>query len=253
MSDPSGGGEGLAEVVDRKVTPDGHEIVLRKRGGEYEIVFDGHFLMASDCRRSERELAQLAMAPLTQRDDVTILVAGLGMGHTLRAALDSPGVVRVDVVEIAEAVVEWNQAHFGGLNGQALSDPRVHLHRAELSAFLKQQRYTPIEAVKEGWMALLLDVDNGPSWPTRPQNAALYSDEGLEKLAQAIRPGGVLAVWSAQRELEFIKRMSARFVNVAEMAVPVEVGGKPSLDYVYRGRRAPEKRTLEKDPKVAQA
>jgi spermidine synthase len=254
MPDPSGGGgEALAEIVDRKVTPDAHEIVLRKRSGEYEIIYDGNFLMASDCRRSERELAQLAMAPLTQRDDVTILVAGLGMGHTLRAALDAPGVVRVDVVEIAEAVVEWNRAHFGALNGQALADPRVHLHQAELAAFLKQTRYTPIEAVKEGWMAVLLDVDNGPSWPTRPQNAALYTEDGLEKLSQAIRPGGVLAVWSAQRELEFLKRMSARFVNVAEMAIPVEVGGKASLDYVYRGRRAPDKRTLSKDPKVAQA
>jgi spermidine synthase len=233
----------IGEVVDRRVTPDGTEVALIKRGAEFEIVYDGNFLMASDCRRSERSLAELAMAPLSQRDDVKMLIAGLGMGHTLRAALDSPGVLRVDVIEISDAIVEWNRAHFGAFNGNALADPRVHLHQIDVLGFLKQIRYTPIEEVKEGWLAFLLDVDNGPSWPTRPQNAGLYTDEGLGRLESALRPGGVLAIWSAQREVEFVRRMNARFVNVAEMAVPVEIGGKPNLDYIYRGRRAPEPRT----------
>src|SRR2546430_2655608 len=96
-----------AETVDRRVTPDGNEIALVRRGVEFEIVYDGQFLMASDCRRSERELATLALAPLGQRNDVTVLVAGLGMGHTLRAVLDTVGVVRVDVVEVSDAVIEW--------------------------------------------------------------------------------------------------------------------------------------------------
>jgi spermidine synthase len=232
----------VGEVIDRRVTPDGHEIALLKRGADFEIVYDGNFLMSSDNRRSERSLAELAMAPLSQRDDVKVLVAGLGMGHTLRAALDSPGVIRVDVVEISDAVIEWNRQHFAPLNGGALDDPRVHVHHADLLGFAKQQRYTPIEEAKEGWLALLVDVDNGPSWPTRPQNAALYTDEGLGKLEGLLRPGGVLAVWSAQREVEFVRRMHARFVHVAEMVVPVEVGGKAGLDYIYRGRRAPEPR-----------
>jgi spermidine synthase len=232
----------VGETIDRRTTEDGHEIALVKRGDAYEIIYDGNFLMASDCRRSERTLAELAMAPLSQRDDVTVLVGGLGMGHTLRAVLDSPGVVRVDVLEISTAVVEWNRQHFGGLNREALADPRVHLHTADLLGFLRQIQATPIEGVKEGWFALLLDVDNGPSWPTRPQNAALYTDEGLARLEQGLRPGGVLAVWSAQREVEFVRRMHARFVNVAEMVVPVEIGGQPALDYIYRGRRAAEPR-----------
>jgi spermidine synthase len=243
----------VGEVIDRRVTPEGTELALIKRGDDYEIVYDGNFLMASDCRRSERTLAELAMAPLSQRDDVTILIAGLGMGHTLRAALDSPGVVRVDVVEISDAVVDWNRTYFKALNGNALDDPRVHLHQVELLAFLKQIRYTPVEEVKDGWLAFLLDVDNGPSWPTRPQNAGLYTDEGLGRLEGALRHGGVLAVWSAQREVEFVRRMNARFVNVAEMAVPVEVGGKANLDYIYRGRRAPEPRPAGGGGKMAQA
>ena len=243
MSETSGGAPASpGEVIERRVTPEGTEIALVKRDAEFEIVYDGHFLMASDCRRSERSLAELAMAPLSQRDDVTVLVAGLGMGHTLRAALDSPGVIRVDVVEISDAVVEWNRQYFAALNGAALDDPRVQLHTVELAQFVKQFRYTPIEPVKDGYLALLLDVDNGPSWPTRRENANLYTDEGLEKLAGILRPGGVIAVWSAQREVEFVRRMHARFVNVAEMVVPVEIGGKAGLDYIYRGRRAPEPR-----------
>ncbi len=241
----------LGEVIDRRVTPDGNEIALIKRGDAWEIIYDGNFLMSSDNRRSERSLAELAFAPLSQRDDVKVLVAGLGMGYTLRAVLDAPGVVRVDVVEISEAVIDWNKQHFGKLNGEALADPRVHLHKADLATFLKQFHYNPIEEAKEGWLAVLLDVDNGPSWPTRPQNAALYSEDGLARLESAMRPGGVIAIWSAQRELEFVRRMNSRFVNVAEMIVPVEVGGKSNLDYVYRGRRAPD-RTGPKT-KIAQA
>ena len=233
----------VGETLERRTTPDGHEIALIQRGASFEIVYDGNFLMASDCRRSEQTLAELAFAPLVQRNDTTVLVAGLGMGHTLRAVLDRPGVVRVDVVEISAAVIDWNRRFFGPLNGQALDDPRVHVHEADLLAFLRQHGYTPVEAVKDGWLALLLDVDNGPSWPTRPQNADLYGDDGLARLEAALRPGGVLAVWSAQRELEFLRRMHARFVQVAEVAVPVDVGGRPSLDYIYRGRRRPEART----------
>ncbi len=244
----------VGETIDRRVTPDGHEVALVKRGDEFEIVYDGTFLMASDCRRSERALAELAFAPLSQRDDVSVLVGGLGMGHTLRAVLDAPGVVRVDVAEISDAVVEWNRQHFGALNGDALADPRVHLHVADLATFIKQVRYTPIEEVKDGWLAMLLDVDNGPSWTTRPQNEPLYSDEGIARLETALRPGGVLAVWSAQREVEFLRRLHARMVNVAELAVPVDVGGKSSLDYVYRGRRPPEPRAGgTKGSKIAQA
>jgi hypothetical protein len=252
-SEPTPGGtpgETPGETIDRRVTPDGNEIALVRRGTEFEIIYDGQFLMASDRRRSERELATLALAPLGQRNDSTVLVAGLGMGHTLRAVLDTAGVIRVDVVEVSEAVIDWNKQHFGALNGNALGDPRVHLHHADLMSFLKRMRYEPIEEVKDGWLALLLDVDNGPSWLSRPQNEIIYGDDGLGRLETALRHGGVLGIWAAQRELDLFQRMHARMVNVAEMAVPVDVGGRAGLDYVYRGRRPAEK---VHDPKMAQA
>lgn len=232
--------EAPAETIDRRATEEGVEIALVRRGERFEIVYDGQFLMASSCRRSEQALAELSLAPLTQRNDITVLVAGLGVGHTLRAVLDSPGVVRVDMVEAAQAVVDWNREHFGAVNGDALADPRVHLHVSDLQGFLKRQRLDPLPEVAHGWLALLLDVDNGPGWLSRPRNANLYTDEGIARLEGALRPGGVLGVWSAERDVPLLQRLHARLVAVAELAVPVEVGGHASLDYVYRGRRPPE-------------
>src|SRR5439155_13410553 len=112
--------------------------------------------------------------------------------------------------------------------------------------FLKRTRYEPIEPVKDGWLALLLDVDNGPSWLSRPQNEVIYGEDGLARLELALRHGGVLGIWSAQRELELLQRMHSRIVNVAEMVVPVDVQGRASLDYVYLGRRPHEKSHIPK-------
>jgi spermidine synthase len=192
--------------------------------------------MSSACRRSERALAELALTPLGGRDDLRVLVAGLGVGHTLRAVLDWPGLVSVDVVEISDAVVEWNRRHFAALNGNALEDPRVRVHTMDLARFIGDP---PSFGEPEGWLALLLDVDNGPSWPARAANAALYEDAGLAELEGLLQPGGVIAVWSAQREADFARRLGARFAEVAELPVPAEVGGQPAPDYIYRGRRHP--------------
>ena len=247
-------GRAAGEVIERHTTADGTELLLTRRGAELEVSEGGKIVMSSDARRSEKSLAELGLAPL-RRDDMTVLIAGLGMGFTLRAVLDMPGVVRVDVVEVSETIVEWNRKYFGALNGNPLDDPRVHLHIGDLMGFLKQVRYTPLEDVKEGWLAFLLDVDNGPSLPSRAANAVIYSEEGLKRLEAALRHGGVCAIWSAQRELEFLQVFNARFMNVAELAVPVEVGGVASLDYIYRGRRRPEPKsgTGNPPPGMAQA
>ena len=90
------------------------------------------------------------------------------------------------------------------------------------------------------WLALVLDMDEGPAQVARPGNATFYEDEGLERIEAVLRPGGVLALWSAAREPALLQRMHARLKNVAEIVVPVELeDGRPNLDYVYRGRRPP--------------
>jgi spermidine synthase len=227
----------MAETVDTRVEDDGATLELQRRGDAYDVMLDGRRVIASDARRAERQLVELALAPLRDRDDVTLLLAGLGMGFTLRAALDAPNVRRVDVVESSAAMLEWEARHFAQLNGDALRDARVTLHRVELATFLKQIRLGAAQNVPpDGWLAIVLDLDEGPARPWRRGNEAFFTDEGLERLEMALRPGGVLALWSAAREPELARRMHARLQNVAEIAVPVEAEGA-GLDYVYRGRK----------------
>jgi spermidine synthase len=228
--------EPAAELLDRRVEEDGVTVELYRRGNHYEVWRDGKRAIASDARRSEQSLAELGVGPLRGRDDVTVLLAGLGMGFLLRGALDAPGckIVRVDVVERSKAIIEWNEQHFAQLNQDAAKDPRVKVHHADLATFLKQTR---LDASAEGFFAILLDIDQGPSSLWRPENAAFYDDEGLARLEGALRPGGVLALWSGQRELELLKRLHGRLQNVAEMVIPVEIAGQSNLDYIYRGRR----------------
>jgi spermidine synthase len=229
----------LSEALERQVDEAGAVLELFRRGEAYDVIVDGKQVMASDARGIERSLVELAMAPLKGRDDITVLLAGLGMGYALRAILDSPGVTRVDVVESSRAIIEWEARYFAALNGDAVKDARVKLHPLELSVFLKQARHGLIaEPPADGWFAVILDIDDGPAALSKPGNAAFYTDDGIERLESALRPGGVLALWSSQRETELVRRLHARLQNVAEVAVPVELAGR-SLDYVYRGRRHP--------------
>jgi spermidine synthase len=232
----------LSELIERLVDESGVTLELRRRGAAYDVLAEGRRVMVSDERRAERSLVELALAPLRDRDDVSVLLAGVGMGFTLRAVLDAPSVRRVDVVEASDAILAWDTRYFAALNGDALKDRRVQLHRAELSGFLKQVRLgvareLPPELAADGWLAIVLDVGEGPGAPGRPGNEQLYTDEGLQRLEAALRPGGVLALWSAERAPDLGRRMHARLQNVAEVAVPVDIDGKTSLDYVYRGRR----------------
>src|SRR5262249_195653 len=135
----------------------------------------------------------------------------LGMGFTLRAALDA-GVATADVVEISGAVIAWNRGPLAELAGRPLEDPRVRVHEADVATFLPAAR---------DYHAILLDVQNGPSWPARPENVALYNESGLAALRAALAPAGVCAIWSAQRE--------PSLEGFAERPIPSRRGA----DYVY--------------------
>jgi predicted membrane-bound spermidine synthase len=231
-----------AEIIDRRVE-EGGLVELVRRGEALDVLQDGRRVMRSDARRNEQQLVELALAPLGQRDDITVVLAGLGMGFTLRALLDAPGVQRVDVVEGSRAIIDWEARHFAALNGDALADKRVTVHALDLAAFLKGVKAISIARpgdAGEGWLALVLDLDEGPRTLARPGNAAFYDDDGVARLEEALRPGGVLAMWSSAREPELLQRLHGRMRNVAEVVVPVEVDGAAGLDYVYRGRRAPQ-------------
>lgn len=213
------------------VVEDGRTVELYQDGDQFEVTVDGRRVMAS----AAATLAELAVSPWHGRDDVSVLVGGLGMGHLVRAVLDAPGaaVVRVDVVEASAAIRRWNQELFA--HRSTLADPRVAVHDGELTAFVRAPRQPPLPP--DGWFALILDLDEHPAWYARTGNPFLYTDEGLDTLVAALRPGGVLALWTAQRDDALDRRLRARLQQVNRVGVPTDAG----LDYVYRGRRPPRR------------
>lgn len=206
---------------------------LRDDGSDvFEIISDGVFLMSSQFHLGEQVLAQYALFDIEQHlpADRRVLIGGLGMGFTLQETLEH-AVTKVDVVEISNHVVNWNRRFFTPLNKNALSDPRAHLIHQDLYCVLNQ-------AKPATYAAIILDVDNGPSWLAHAQNARLYTDEALATWSALLVPDGVLAVWSAQMEPAFMERMKRHFRDVEEATVLLpDPKGRTRNDYVYRGIR----------------
>lgn len=177
------------------------ELRLVQRGTDFAINLGRELLMGSRMRGSEEALARLGCAPALAREGGgRVLVGGLGMGFTLRAALDLLGPsASVDVAELVPAVVGWMRGPLAHLSGNALADPRVRVHPGDVAQ--------PIRAARGRYDAILLDVDNGPAGLTRESNEALYGPAGLRAAWMALAPGGALAVWSAFADRTFGQRL----------------------------------------------
>jgi spermidine synthase len=199
------------------------ELVLRRLGADFEIIANGVFLM--DTRNGESERLMVAATAERMPAGGALLVGGLGVGFSLRAALDHPRVGDVVVVEREHAVIEWNRGPLRERHRDALADPRVRCVAADLLDWLP--------ASGERFAGLCLDIDNGPDWTVTEGNAALYGDAGLDMLGDALVPGGVLAVWSAGASEPFERRLATRFGPVEAVAVPVP-RGQPDVVYLTR-------------------
>ncbi|MBI3554691.1 MAG: hypothetical protein HY074_00335 [Deltaproteobacteria bacterium] len=181
-------------------TPEGNLMTLTCRGGEYLILADGKPLMGSKMKGSEEALATLGCARARALEEPCVLVGGLGMGFTLRATLDTlPAQAKVVIAELMPAVVEWNRAELGELAGRPLSDKRVEVRVGDVAGVLRDN--------SGRFDAVLLDVDNGPIAFTQTANNSLYSNEGLTIARAALKPRGVLAVWSAWGDRKFEHRL----------------------------------------------
>jgi len=191
------------ELLDTRRTPNGHgELTLHRRDQEYSIRIDRKELMNSRQHGSEEALATLAKAALAGLQSPRILVGGLGMGFTLRAALASfPAGSSIEVAELMSAVVEWNQGPLGHLTAHPLRDPRVTLRVGDICEL--------ISTCQDHYDAILLDVDNGPDGLTQSSNQWLYGRDGLAHIRTTLRKKGVLAVWSASDDTAFSKRLAA--------------------------------------------
>ncbi len=226
----------LVSEVDRK-TEGGAVYALQRRGEAYDIVVDGQVAVRSVGPRLDNEIVDLAIAPWQTRDDLLVMVAGLGMGYTLRAVLDRPQVKQVDVIERSQVMVDWARDALAPLNGGALADKRVNVIVRELGEHLRQPMTD--EGVRPGgWFVIILDTDVWPVSLSRPENVEFYHEDFLVVLETSLRPGGVLALATAARDDELEQRLRARFQSVARIGVPVEVDGENRMYYVYRGRRS---------------
>src|SRR3954451_10146264 len=188
------------ELLGRTRTPDGDELTFMRQKDEYLISANGRSLMSSRVYGSETSLAVLGCEQARSLAAPCVLVGGLGMGFTLRSALDLlPPTARVVVSELLAAVVEWNRGPLGALTSYPLDDPRVSIDVADIA--------TTLRASPERFDAILLDVDNGPAAFTSPANARLYGARGLAAFRAALTSGGVLAVWSAGDDRRFRQRL----------------------------------------------
>ncbi len=205
-------------VESTRVPGSGEEMRLLQRGADFSIRLGNIELMNSRAHSSEEQLAALACAKIAGRPSPRCLVAGLGMGYTLRAALDLLGPqARFTIAELVPAVIAWNRGPLAGLSGHALTDARVDLVEGDVADLIASARST--------YDAILLDVDDGPE--DRPHGATdhLFKEPGLRAAHAALRIGGVFAVWSPGPNTNFAPRLRKVGFAAEEHRVRSATGG----------------------------
>ncbi len=216
------------ETIDTVQVPGGGEMRLVRRGTDWFIMLGREELMSSRMSGSEQALGTLACDRVGA--DARMLIGGYGMGFTLRAVLGrlGPG-AQVTVAELVPAVIAWAKGPMADFAAGCLDDPRVSVVERDVGAVIA-------DGVGQ-WDAILLDVDNGPDGLTRKGNDRLYSPAGLAAARAALRPGGVLAVWSAAADPAFAKALARAGFDVDEVLVRAGASGKGARHVIWFGRR----------------
>ncbi len=194
------------------------QLRLMRRGAEFSMMLGQNELMSSRLSGSEEALATLACRRIEAVKSPHLLIGGLGMGFTLRAALAVLGSdARIMVAELVPAVIAWARGPMADIFGDSLDDPRASIREADVVDVIRSH--------DSAFDAILLDVDNGPEGLIRKANDALYDLKGLKAIRRALRPGGVLAVWSSGPNPLFSKRLGAAGFEVNEVAVRATSSG----------------------------
>lgn len=220
-------------------TPDGEELALFRHDADYSIQVNRQELMTSRAHESELALARLGCARIRERPSPAVLIGGLGMGYTLREALDQlkPG-ASVTVGELMPVIVEWNAAYFGALNGHPLRDPRVTLALGDVAALIRRSEHA--------FDAILLDIDNGPAAFTAASNSQLYSPEGLQACMRALHAKGCLSIWSVSADPAFERRLRQAQLFFTRVPVPAYRGARTLSRHIWVIARDPRSLPEEK-------
>lgn len=214
------------ELIGTAPVPQGEELRLFRRGGDFMIVLDRNELMSSRMSGSEEALATMTCARLAGRISPHLLIGGYGMGFTLRAALGEIGPDgRVTIAELVPEIIDWARGPMRDLTAGCLEDQRVDLHVGDVAAL--------IDSARSAYDAILLDVDNGPDGLTRHANNQLYSARGLKAARAALKPGGILAIWSAGHDKAFAGRLRENGYMVEEVAVRARSNGKGAKHVIW--------------------
>lgn len=219
------------QTIDRARTPEKTDLVLSHSEGEFLIRANGRFLMSSSMHGSEEALATLGCEDARLLEAPTVLIGGLGIGFTLRAALDVlPAGATVVVAELLAAVVAWNRGPLAHLARSPLEDPRVVVEVGDVMALLPKRRGR--------FDAILMDVDNGPAALSQEGNSLLYGRRGTETLRRALVHDGTLAVWSAAADEKYERQLKrGGFSDVASKLVRAHDGQSSEDHVIFLGRK----------------
>ena len=219
------------ELIDTAQVPGGEELRLFRHGGDFMIVLGRNELMSTRMSGSEEALATMSCERIAGHKAPHLLIGGYGMGFTLRKALAALGRdATVTVAELVPKIIEWARGPMQELAAGCLDDPRVRLVEADVAIF--------IAGARGEYDAILLDVDNGPDGLVREDNYQLYSRAGLIAAREALRPGGVLAIWSAGPDPAFANRLRKAKFEVEEVRVRARSNGKGAKHVIWFARRA---------------
>ncbi|WP_070151031.1 spermidine synthase [Sphingobium phenoxybenzoativorans] len=220
----------LRELIGSAQVPGGEELRLYRRGRDFMIVLDRNELMSSRMSGSEEALADMTFDRLAGRKATHWLIGGYGMGFTLRAALARlDGGAQVTVAELVPEILQWARGPMAELAAGCLDDPRVRIVQDDVAEV--------IAAGRGAYDAILLDVDNGPDGLTRQGNDRLYSAQGLSAAIAALKPGGVLAIWSAAPDNAFARRLANAGLAVEEVGVRARSNGKGPRHVIWFGTK----------------
>ena len=220
------------ELIDvARIPGTNDELRLFRRGADFMIVLDRNELMNSRMSGSEEVLATATCERLGARKAPHLLIGGYGMGFTLRAALRSLGAdAKLTVAELVPEIIDWARGPMAELAAGCLDDPRVSVVGDDVA--------TLIDNGQGQYDAILLDVDNGPDGLTRASNGRLYSERGLEAAWRALRPGGILAIWSAAPDPRFVRKFGSYGFVVDEVVTRARSNGKGPRHVLWFGTRS---------------